>query len=189
MRMFTCKRFARLTAIFTNKNISIMKKFILVLSILAFTIPVKGQVKLGHVNTTEIVQALPETDSAQQELKVYGEDLEKNIQTMQTELQNKYMEYQNGQAQWSELIKNTKQREIQDIQARVTEFGQQAEADYREKSQALLLPITEKVKKAIEEVAKEGKYSYIFDTSTGALIYAIETEDVSAAVKKKLGIK
>jgi outer membrane protein len=166
-----------------------MKKIILVLSILALTIPVKGQAKFGHVNSSEIIQALPETDSAQATLKVYGEDLQKTLETMQAELQTKYMEYQNGQAQWSELIKSTKQREIQDIQARITELGEQAEVDYRDKSQALLLPITEKVKKAIEEVAKEGKYSYIFDTSTGAFVYAIESEDVSAAVKKKLGIK
>ncbi|MDR1975084.1 MAG: OmpH family outer membrane protein [Bacteroidales bacterium] len=167
-----------------------MKKIIiLTLLIAAATIPVKGQAKFGHINSSEIVQALPETDSAQNTLKAYGEELQKNIQTMQLELQNKYAEYQSGQSQWSDLIKNTKMKEMQDMQARASEFSEQAEADYREKSQALLLPITEKVKKAIEDVAKEGKYSYIFDTSTGALLYAIESDDVAALVKKKLGIK
>ena len=104
-------------------------------------------------------------------------------------MQNKYAEYQNGQAQWSDLIKSTKMREIQDMQARVTEFGEQAEVDYREKTQQLLMPITEKVKKAIEDVAKEGKYSYVFDTSTGAFLYTTESDDIAPLVKKKLGIK
>jgi outer membrane protein len=168
-----------------------MKKIIFLLAFVAAaaTIPVKGQAKFGHINSSEIVQALPETDSAQAVLKAYGEELQKNVQTMQTELQNKYMEYQNGQAGWSDLIKSTKTREIQDMQARVTEFGEQAEADYKDKTQQLLLPITEKVKKAIEDVAKEGKYSYVFDTSTGAFLYAAESEDITPLVKKKLGIK
>ena len=168
-----------------------MKKILFLLAFLATaaTIPVKSQTKFGHVNSSEIVQALPETDSAQVILKTYGEELQKNVQTMQTELQNKYAEYQNGQAQWSDLIKSTKMREIQDMQARVTEFGEQAEVDYREKTQQLLMPITEKVKKAIEDVAKEGKYSYVFDTSTGAFLYATESDDIAPLVKKKLGIK
>jgi outer membrane protein len=168
-----------------------MKKIILLLALIAATttIPVKAQAKFGHINSSEIVQALPETDSAQATLKAYGEELQKNVQIMQTELQNKYMEYQNGQAGWSDLIKSTKYREIQDRQARVSEFGEQAEVDYKEKTQALLMPITEKVKKAIEDVAKEGKYSYVFDTSTGAFLYAIESEDIAPLVKKKLGIK
>ncbi|MDR0763061.1 MAG: OmpH family outer membrane protein [Bacteroidales bacterium] len=169
-----------------------MKKLIFLLTLLtavAATIPVKAQAKFGHINSSEIVQALPETDSAQNKLKAYSEELQKNVQTMQTELQNKYMEYQNGRAQWSDLIRSTKEREISEMQARITEFGEQAEADYKDKTQQLLLPITEKVKKAIEDVAKEGKYSYIFDTSTGAFLYTIESDDVAPLVKKKLGIK
>lgn len=136
----------------------------------------------------ELMKAMPETDSAQVKLQKYGKELENTIKMMQTELENKQMEYQNGQTQWSDLIKQTKQKEIQDMYARTQEFMEQADLDYKNKSQALLSPITEKAKKAIEEVAKEGKFNYIFDTSSGVVLYGIETDDVMAIVKKKLAL-
>ncbi|MEG1498011.1 MAG: OmpH family outer membrane protein [Bacteroidales bacterium] len=144
--------------------------------------------KFGHINSAELMQAMPETDSAQATLQKYAKELENNITLMQTELQNKYTDYQNSQGQWSELIKQTKQKEIQDMQTRTQDFMQQADEDYKTKSQSLLTPIMNKAKKAIEEVAKEGKYSYIFDSSAGAVLYGVDSDDVMLIVKKKLGL-
>ena len=56
------------------------------------------------------------------------------------------------------------------------------------KEQELLEPILSKARKAIEEVAKEGKYTYIFDKTGGTILYANESEDVLPLVKKKLGL-
>lgn len=149
----------------------------------------QANLKFGHINSVELMQSMPETDSAQATLQAYAKELEGTVKMMQTELENKQMEYQNSQNQWSDLIKQTKQRELQDLYARTQEFMEQADLDYKEKSQSLLSPITEKAKKAIEDVAKEGKYSYIFDTSTGVVLYSPEGDDVMPLVKKKLGVK
>lgn len=144
--------------------------------------------KFGHINSMELMQAMPETDSAQVQLQAYATELENTIKLMQTELENKQMEYRNGQSQWSDLIRATKERELQDLYARTQEFMTQADEDYKAKSQALLAPITEKAKKAIDEVAKEGKFNYIFDTSSGVVLYGAEGDDIMALVKKKLGL-
>lgn len=144
--------------------------------------------KFGHINSMELMQAMPETDSAQAQLQVYAAELENTIKLMQTELENKQMEYRNGQSQWSDLIRATKERELQDMYARTQEFMSQADEDYKAKSQSLLAPITEKAKKAIDEVAKEGKYNYIFDTSSGVVLYGAEGDDIMALVKKKMGL-
>lgn len=144
--------------------------------------------KFGHINSVELLQAMPETDSAQIILQAYAKELESNIQTMQTELETKYMDYQNNQAQWSDLIRQTKQKELQDLQTRAQEFMEQADLEYKNQSQKMLAPITEKAKKAIEDVAKEGKYSYIFDTSVGSVLYSVEGDDVTVLVKNKLGL-
>lgn len=144
--------------------------------------------KLGHINSMELMQMMPEMDSMQRVLQDYGKELQDNIAMMQTELQNKYTEYQNNQSQWSDLIKQTKGKELQDMQVRVQEFMQQAEEDYQRKTQELLAPITDRVKKAIEEVAKEGKFSYIIDSSNGTVFMGSESIDVAPEVKKKLGL-
>ena len=144
--------------------------------------------KFGHINSMELMQAMPETDSAQAQLQAYAAELENTIKMMQTELENKQMEYRNGQSQWSDLIRATKERELQDMYTRTQEFMAQADEDYKAKSQALLAPITEKAKKAIDEVAREGKFSYIFDTSSGVVLYGTEGDDIMDLVKKKLGL-
>ena len=56
--------------------------------------------KFGHINSMELMQAMPETDSAQAQLQAYAAELENTIKLMQTELENKQMEYRNGQNQW-----------------------------------------------------------------------------------------
>jgi outer membrane protein len=49
-------------------------------------------------------------------------------------------------------------------------------------------PILEKADIAIKEVAAEGKYTYIFDASTGSLLFADESENILSKVKAKLGL-
>ncbi len=168
-----------------------MKKILLTAAMtaaLVFGGNVLAQSKLGHVNAMELVQQLPEADSVQNALQTYAKDLQDNIATMQTEVQNKYAEYQNNQSQWSELIKQTKAKEIQDMQVRLQEFSAQAEEDYQQKTQELLAPLSDKVKNAIEAVAKEGKFAYILDASNATVFFGSEAIDVTSLVKKKLGL-
>lgn len=168
-----------------------MKKFLLPLmaGLLAVALcsSVKAQ-KLGHFNSTELMQMMPEMDSAQRAQQEYAKELEGLIAGMQNELQTKYAEYQNNQSQWSELIKQTKTRELQDMQVRVQEFAQQSEEDYQRKTQELLAPIIEKITNAVKDVAKEGKFAYIFDAGNNALYTGPDAVDVMPLVKKKLGI-
>ncbi|MDE6493619.1 MAG: OmpH family outer membrane protein [Bacteroidales bacterium] len=159
-----------------------------VLMLSGFSGSVKAQGKMGHVNTMELMQMMPEMDSIQRQLQTYGKELEDNIATMQAEFQNKYAEFQNNQSQWSDLIKQTKAKEINDMQVRIQEFMQQAEEDYKQRTNELLEPISEKVKNAIEAVAREGKFAYILDSSNATLFAGSESNDVMSLVKKKLGL-
>ncbi len=86
------------------------------------------------------------------------------------------------------IIKESKQKEIQSVNQRFQEFQQIAENDIQRKQGELMLAITEKIKAAVAEVAKEGKYTYILE-STGILLYAEESEDVTSQISKKLNLK
>jgi len=52
-----------------------------------------------------------------------------------------------------------------------------------------LQPIIDKAKKAIDDVAKDGNYTLILDSSVGVVLYSIDGDDILPAVKKKLGIQ
>jgi outer membrane protein len=77
---------------------------------------------------------------------------------MQSELENKYKDYLEKEATMSDLLKKTKQDDLNQLQRRIEDFKQQAQQDYQRKTAELTAPIMDKAKKGIEAVAKEGAY-------------------------------
>lgn len=170
-----------------------MKKSLIIIAacLLAFagTATAQKTVKLGHINSNELMQIMPGRDSAQAVLQKEVGELETNLKAMQAEMESRYNDYMEKQAGWTDLIRQTKQREIQDMGARIEEFQQNAQKQLQEREAELLQPIIDRAKKAIEEVAREGGYSYIFDAGTAAFLYSDGGDDIMPQVKKKLGLK
>lgn len=145
--------------------------------------------KLGHINSNELMQIMPGKDSVQTILEKEVAELETTMKAMEDEFTQRLNEFQEKQSQWSDLIKQTKQREIQDMQARAQEFQQNAQAKLQSRQEELLKPIIDRARKAIEEVAKENGFTYVFDSGVGTLLYQPESDDIMPLVKKKLGLK
>ena len=145
-------------------------------------------IKIGHFSSTELIKKMPEGDSAQTVMKKYMEELQSEAESMQKEYQRLVTEYQEKEAQLSPLLNESKQKEIQSVNQRFQEFQQSAEADIQKKQGELMLAITEKIKTVVAEIAKEGKYTYILE-STGILWYAEDSEDVTPLISKKLNLK
>jgi len=148
----------------------------------------QAPLKLGYIDSNEILAAMPETDSLQKELKKYAEYLDTQMSTMAQEYQSKITSYQDNMNTMSDLIKQTKEKEITDLQARIQAFQQSADSDLSAKQAQLFNPLIEKVKNAISAVGKEIGYTYIFDVGTGALVFFDNGDNVFPLVKKKLGI-
>lgn len=163
-----------------------MKNALLLVAIL-FTTTVFGQ-KLGHINSNELLQAMPERTQVEEEIKKYAQELEAQLSAMTKEYQSKVQSYQQGQATMSESIKQDKIREITNLEERINDFQQTAQKDLQEKEEKLLNPIIDKAKNAIEEVAKENGYTYIFDSGVGVLLYHKDSDNIMPLVKKKLGL-
>lgn len=167
------------------------KTFIaLILTLVALTPASMAQknVKLGHINSNELMQIMPGRDSAQAAFQREVEDLQATLKSMQDELETRYNDYRAKEAQMSDLIKQTKQRELQDMGARMEEFQKNAQQQLQDREQELLKPIIDRAKKAIEDVAKERGYTYIFDSGVGALLYQQDSEDIMPFVKAKLNL-
>ncbi len=82
---------------------------------------------------------------------------------MSTEYQSKIQDYQAKEATMTDAVKQDRIKEITNLETRITEFQQTAQKDLQGKEESLLKPIIDKAKKAIEDVAKENNYTYIFD--------------------------
>ncbi len=169
-----------------------MKKTVKILAILAlvafsFATNVQAQ-KFGHVEFAKLYSLMPGQDSVRVVYEAYAKGLQNQVTTMQAELENKFMEYKANQATMSNIIKQTKEREIQDLQTRIEAFSTQAQQDLTAMEQDLTAPIIESARKAVEDVAKENGYTYIFNYTEGMLLYATPSDDVLPLVKRKLGI-
>ena len=166
-----------------------MKKILLTIClVVAGLFAAEAQNKLGYINSNELLSIMPESTEMQTELQSYAKGLESSLAAMQAEGEKKLADYQQNEATMSDLVKQDKIRELESIQQRILEFQQNAQESLAAKEQELITPILDKARKAIEDVAKEGSFTYIFDASTGNILYAAESENILPLVKAKLGL-
>lgn len=166
-----------------------MKKLVVALSFVLISAASFAQQKIGYINSQEIVGLMPEAKKASADVQAYKKTFEEQMTTMQKELETKFKAYQDQQKTMSDAMRTAKEKELQDLQSRIGSFEQTANEKIDDKLQELLAPINEKAQKAIEAVAKEKGYTYILDTSAGAILYALPSDNILDAVKAKLGIK
>lgn len=144
--------------------------------------------KYGHINSQELLDMMPERTQAEKELQAYAKQLETQLQSMMTEFETKLADFQNNEMVMGDVIKQSKTEELESLNQRIQKFQQDAQNDIMKKENQLVQPILEKAKKAIEDVAEENGYTYVFDTSSGALLYQPESDDIMELVKKKMGL-
>lgn len=147
-------------------------------------------VKIAHVNTNEIMNDMPGRAKAEKNLETYYNELQEQLKTMYGEYQNKLQDYQANAETMSNLVKQSKEKELVDLESRITAFQANAEEAFDAKRAELLQPLLEQIQNAINSVGKEKGYTYILDTATGATVYiGTDAVDVTKDVKAKLGIK
>ncbi len=164
-----------------------MKKGFLLLAAIVLTCTTAFSQKYGHVNTQEIFTAMPGADSIQTKLKAFETELTDIYTSMVSEFQTKKEKFDQEAGTMSSTVRQYREKELVDLQQRIMEFQEGVQADMQDKQLELMQPFQDKILKAIEDVAKENGYAYIFDTQV--LLYSEGGDDVSALVKKKLGIK
>lgn len=158
--------------------------------LLSATLSAQTAPKYGHMNLGNLLQLLPDTKKADDEIKVFagrlsaiddslGQALQKGAEALQKE-------YDAGNL--TPLQAQQRQAELQKQQEDLQKFEQEAQQKVSAKREELLNPIIAKVDEAVKAVAKENGYAMIFDTSSGAMLFANDTDDVTDLVKKKLGI-
>lgn len=167
-----------------------MNKIITILAICLLTsFGVQAQQKIGHINSLELLSLMPEMKKAQADVKSYAETFQNQLELMQKEYKKKIEEFQAGTKSMTDAIKQVKAQEIQQLEGRIVDLNKTGEKKVQEKEQTLTAPILKKADEAIKSVAKENGFSYIVDSSSGALLHAESQDNILPLVKAKLGIK
>lgn len=146
--------------------------------------------KFGYINSQELIQNMAEVKEANANIETYKTQLQKKGEEMVKKLQTKYQSLEQKRAQ-GELSPKQLEVEAQTLQSeevKIAQFEQESQQQIIDKSETLLKPIRDKIQNAINEVAAENGFQYIFDASLGIILYADDTTDVSTQVKAKLGM-
>ncbi len=170
-----------------------MKKLLLaVLLVLPMTIAAQT-LKLAHLNSQEILTAMPETTTAQNTLKSLQDKYRTEIQKTQDEFQKKMADYQKAvQAKTlPENIEERRRKELEDMASRAQQFQKDAQTNLQKKEQELMAPIYTKLDDAIQKIGAAEGYTYIFDLARMPVAYVntATSVDLTSKVKASMGIK
>ncbi len=148
------------------------------------------ELKFGHINIQKLVTELPEKKAADAQLQAEATKLQDQLKVMSEDLDKKYTTYLSQRDSLPDLIRATKEKEIQDLDTRIKQYNQMAQQTLAQKEQQLLQPIMQKVQNAINEVGQEQGLLYIFDISTQVVLYHSDKSiDCEPLVKAKLGVQ
>jgi len=171
------------------KKRSIVILMIVLIAGMGFSVQAQN-LKFGHINSQELLKAMPENDSAQAEMQRFAQQLQDQMDELQVEFNKKLQDYQAQQGQLTDLIRKTKEQELANLQKNIQDFQAGAQQEMQKKQQELMQPIIDKANKAIKDVARENGFIYIFDIAGGTILYYSEKSvDILPLVKKKLGIE
>lgn len=174
-----------------------MKTRLLLLTILVsaafYTHAAENQpLKIGYVKLDYVMGNLPDTKQAEADLKAFATQLGIQLQSKATLLQEEYESLSKGGATMAEEAKKKKQANLHRLQVDFENSQREYQISIENKQIELIIPIREKIQQKIEEIVREQKYDYIFNTSVGTesdiVLYGKSEFDISNLVLTKLGV-
>ena len=149
--------------------------------------------KIGYVDSGSLLTMMPKVKEAESNLETLGKQLQAKGQKMMQDFQVKYQDLER-RAQAGDIAPKDQEAQVallKEEENKILQFEQEMQTQLAAKREELLAPILEEVRSAIQMVAKDNGYSYIFDGSPGigVLLYADETTNVTGLVKAKLGLQ
>jgi outer membrane protein len=146
--------------------------------------------KFGYMNSTALLAEMPDVKQAQANLEALKTQLQKKGQQ---ELEKLQKDFQDVQRKYEQGLLSPKQQEeeaarLKTKEQELAQTEQQMIQQMAQKEQDLMKPILERVNTAIQTIAEDEGFTYIFDTSTGVLLFAEESLDVTDKVRQKLGM-
>jgi outer membrane protein len=169
---------------------NLVKIFTLFLFVTVITSANAQNQKFGHVDLQALIQLMPERANAETEFNKFQADLEEVFGEMQQNYQQKLTELEQLGEEVSEVRRNAKITELQELQQRIQNYQMTAQEQIQQKQAELLSPVFDKAELAIEEVGKEQGLLYVFDTGSQVVLYkSNQSIDILPFVKQKLGIE
>lgn len=172
-------------------NTRYMKNLVLTIALLLAAAPaaMAQTVKLGHIDRQKLMLTLPERKDAETKMQAFAKTLDDRLKAMGAEYEAKVTDAQARADKMTQTEKEIAVREIGELEERIQAAQQKAQEDLAKQEEELLKPMVDRTNAAIADVAAANNFTYIFDVSTGMVLFYDKGEDILPLVKAKLGIQ
>ena len=163
---------------------------IAVLSLVSFYASAQ-QVKIGYTNTDYIISQMPEAKQIDSQVRAYEKQLSNKLQLTAQGLQQEFQKFQQEAQNMTEEARDSRARELEEMRNQLQQDQVEAEASLQRKQIELLQPVFDKIQGAIDKVAADNGYTYVFSSDAGSmpiLLHAPDEDNISDLVLKELGI-
>ena len=151
-----------------------------------------AQMKIAYFNSDAIMKQLPDAQDAQKQLDQLVADWQQELNKMQDEWKKKFDDYDKRKLIMTEQRRAEAERELRDMDQKIVDFRTQKFGQNGElfnKQNELMKPVQDRVFKAVQDVAREDGYDYVFDKSGDILLmYANEKYDLTQKIFTKLKV-
>ena len=166
-----------------------MKKILLIAAMAVMSVAASAQnLKWAYVDFNELVMLMPEMDEARATLDENQKTNEEILVAMYEEYQTKMQQYQQKAETWTPAIRESKEREIMEIQSRFEQTQQSLQMELQQLQQNLQAPIYEKAQKTVNDLAKAQGIAFVFEKSSMLYVDPAQGIDLTPEARTALNI-
>ena len=166
-----------------------MKKILLIAAMAVMSVAASAQnLKWAYVDFNELVMLMPEMDEARATMDENQKTNEEILVAMYEEYQTKMQQYQQKAETWTPAIRESKEREIMEIQSRFEQTQQSLQMELQQLQQNLQAPIYEKAQKTVNDLAKAQGIAFVFEKSSMLYVDPAQGIDLTPEARTALNI-
>lgn len=162
--------------------------FFLLIPVLSF-----AQLKIGYIDSDTIMENLPDAQDARQKLDNLIQDWQSELNSLENDWKSKYDDYEKRKLIMTDQTRAELEQELIKLEQQIAEFREKkfgTNGELFQKQDELMKPVQNRIFTAIEEIALQEDYDYIFDRSGDImLLFAKDEHDLTAMVLDKLKIE
>ncbi len=166
-----------------------MKKIILMAAMALMSVAAGAQeFKWAYVDFNEIMMLMPEMDSARATMEENQKTNEEILMAMYEEYQTKAQQYQQKAESWTPAIRESKEREIMEIQSRLEQTQQSLQQELQQLQQSLQAPIYEKAQETVTFLARSKGVALVFEKANLLYLDPAQGIDLTPEARTALNI-
>ena len=166
-----------------------MKRILMIAAVALMSVAASAQeLKWAYVDFNEIVMLMPEMDEARATMEENQKTNEEILVAMYEEYQTKMQQYQQKAETWTPAIRESKEKEIMEIQARFEQTQQSLQQEIQQLQQSLQTPIYEKAQNTVNDLAKAKGVAFVFEKSSLLYVDPAQGIDLTPDARAALNI-